>query len=292
VAQAVGRGARVTSVRRLRGGSATAVHAVDVTDARGTRRRLVLRRFVRPNWKRPDLPRREANILELLRGAHVPTPEPIAVDAEAAECDVPSLLMTRLPGRVELRPADMSAWLARLAAPLPSIHAVRGSAEIQAYRPYTDPADFALPAWWQGRAWQKLLELAQGPAPETPRRLIHRDYHPTNVLWSRGKISGIIDWVNASMGPAAIDVGHCRRNRVALYGVDAADQFLGAYSAVAGQPVSAWHPYWDALCVMDSGLATDPAVFTGWEGIGPAGLTPNLIRSRLDEYAVAIAARC
>lgn len=268
------------------------MHAVDVIDRRGHLHRVVLRRFVRPNWHGTELPRREARVLELLQGSDIPAPEVVALDPDAETCDVPALLMTRLPGRVELRPADMSAWLARLAAPLPAIHEVPGSAELQAYRPYTDPADFALPAWWQGRAWQKLLELAQGPAPETPRRFIHRDYHPTNVLWSRGKLSGIIDWVNASMGPVAIDVGHCRRNLVALYGVDAADQFLGAYSALAGQPVSAWHPYWDALCVMDSGLATDPAVFPGWEGIGPLGLTKELVQARLDEYAVAIASRC
>jgi aminoglycoside phosphotransferase (APT) family kinase protein len=277
----------------MRGGSSTAVHAIDVDDRAGRRHRLVLRRFIRPNFQGPELPRQESAALTLLDGSGVPTPRLIGIDAVALSCDVPALLMTRLPGRVELQPASMRDWLSKLAALLPSIHELAGSAEIQTYVPYTKASDFAAPPWGRPRAvWAKVLALARSARPRTRRRFIHRDYHPTNVLWSRGKVSGVIDWVNASMGPPQVDVAHCRVNLVALCGVEVADQFLDAYLALVDQPRSAWHPYWDAVAVMDSGLATEPHVFTGWEGISPPGLTAEVVAARMDEFAASIAGRC
>jgi aminoglycoside phosphotransferase (APT) family kinase protein len=131
-----------------------------------------------------------------------------------------------------------------------------------------------------------VLDLAQGPPPEAPRRFIHRDYHPANVLWQRGNVSGIVDWTNASMGPPGVDVAHCRINLAALAGVAIADRFLEAYSAVVGETVSAWHPYRDAVAVMDSGLAMEPRVFAGWIGLG---LTDQEMARRIDEFVVSIA---
>jgi len=281
------------AVRRLRGGSSTAVHAIDVQDARGRRRKLVLRRFIRPNWQQPDLPRREAAVLELLRASAVPAPELVAFDAEARECDVPALLMTRLPGRIDLRPKDMRGWLTQMAAVLPRIHEIVSSAEIRPYRPYTDPRTLE-PPWWSQRqdAWRGLLDRLAQPAPRAARRFIHRDYHPANLLWSRGKISGVTDWVNASIGSPGIDLGHCRVNLVELYGVEAADRFLGAYLSLLGLRREDHDPYWDAITACDSGFATEPQPFPGWRGLGPKGLTRRIIKDRLDAYAVAIAARC
>jgi aminoglycoside phosphotransferase (APT) family kinase protein len=292
VAKAIGRGAKVASSHRLRGGSSGAMHAIDVVDRRGRRHALVLRRFIVPNWQDPKYARREANALELLRSTLVPSPRLVALDADARFCDVPALLMTRLPGRVDLKPRDMRAWLAKLAAPLPAIHAVRGNRAVQAYAPYTAPAEFSIPRRATHRdAWRKVLAVAQGPAPASERRFIHRDYHPANVLWQRGNITGIVDWTNVSMGPPEVDVAHCRINLVALYGVEAADAFLEAYSAAAGAQVSAWHPYRDAVAVMDTGFARAEEVYSGWERIGPGGLTPDTIAARVDEFVVAIARR-
>ena len=80
VQEAVGRGARVAAVQRMYGGSSTAVHAVDVRDRRGATQRLVLRRFIRPNWKYPGLPRREAKVLQQLEAAYYPAPRLVAFD--------------------------------------------------------------------------------------------------------------------------------------------------------------------------------------------------------------------
>jgi Ser/Thr protein kinase RdoA (MazF antagonist) len=267
------------------------MHAIDVIDRRGRQHRLVLRRFIRPNWQQPELPLREANVLELLRGIILPVPRLVAVDALPEACDLPALLMTRLPGRMVLAPPDMTGWLVELARPLPAIHALRlpRRAGVQPFRPYYDARALAPPAWSsRPDAWRRVLDVAAGAAPQEPPHLIHRDYHPANVLWRRGRISGVVDWLNASVGPAAIDVAHCRRNLVMMFGIAQADRFLAAYQSLIGSSRHDYHPYWDALMLADS---PGGSVFQGWTDAG-LRLTERQVRARLDRFAVNIAKRC
>ena len=288
---AVGRGARIASLRRLRGGTSSAVHAVNVVDARGRLHRLVLRRFVRADWlaREPDLAEREARVLQLLERSAVPAPRLIAVDAQGQRCDVPAVLMTRLPGRVDYAPRDVASWLDQLAAALPSIHAVDARDAVPPYYTYHDVREIEPPAWSRKpRLWERALDAVRGPRPSTTPCFIHRDYHPGNVLWSRGRLTGVIDWINASWGPRGIDAGHCRKNVAIVYGVEMADGFLEAYQRVAGVN---HHPYWDLLSLMDIDLLDGPGVFPGWPELGVKGLTAKTVRARLDEYLASVVAR-
>ena len=72
--RSLGQGARVTALRRLRGGTSSAVHLLHTRDARRDTRALVLRRFVRDDWlvEEPDVAQREARILHALEGAGLP----------------------------------------------------------------------------------------------------------------------------------------------------------------------------------------------------------------------------
>ena len=292
VTDAIGGGARITSMRRLRGGASSAMHAINVVDSRGHRYRVVLRRYVRANWLElePDLAEREARVLQLLQRTGIPTPELVAVDGDGHLCDVPAVLMTRLPGRVTLAPDDVTSWLSQIAATLPAIHGVDMSGyAVQPYQTYNDPRELRPPRWSKrASAWEQVLKRLAGPAPEAPRCFIHRDYHPGNLLWSRDRLAGVIDWTNASIGPPGIDVGHCRLNLVTLYGREMADRFLGIYLNVAGRHAS-HDPYWDAISAIE--FLPDPEVFPGWRELGLTGLTTALIRSRLDDYVASIAAR-
>jgi Ser/Thr protein kinase RdoA (MazF antagonist) len=261
------------------------MHAVDVDDRRGGRHRLVLRRFIRPNWQHPELALHEAHVLELLRGSAVPAPALVAVDAYAEACDLPALLMTRLPGRMVLAPADRHAWLAELARPLPAIHALAlpRPSGVQRFRPYYDARTREVPPWSsRPDAWRRLLDVATGPRPREPACFIHRDYHPANVLWRRGRISGVVDWLNASVGPAQVDVAHCRRNLAVMFGIATAERFLDAYQSLIGRARQDYDPYWDALRLVDTAL----------EGSVFQGFTARQVRARYDAYAVAIARRC
>ncbi len=249
VAGAVGAGARVTAVRAMEGGTSSAVHCVDVVDRSGRRYALVLRRYVRADWlaDEPDVPVREASTLQVLRGSPVAAPELVGVDPDGgASGGTPALAMTRLDGRLDWSPADLDPYLERLACVLPRIHAVPlpGRCPLPAYRPYALRMH-RQPRWaLRPRVWEQAIEVLDGSPPgRAGGVLIHRDYHPGNVLWRKGMVTGVVDWANASVGMPEADVGHCRANLYGRFGSEAADRFLTMYHACSGR--RDYHPYWD-----------------------------------------------
>jgi aminoglycoside phosphotransferase (APT) family kinase protein len=251
-AGAVGAGAEVVEVRALEGGRSSAVHALDVRDRAGQTHALVLRRFVRADWLavEPEAPEREAAALELARRCPIPTPWLIALDARGEVADVPALLMTRLAGRTEWSPADRDAFLRSLAVALHAIHATprpRGAA-IPAYAPY-EPHLREPPPWAaRPELWRRAIAVFEGPAPSGAPVFIHRDFHPGNVLWEQGVLRGVVDWVNASIGPPDADLGHCRLNLACRFGQPAADRFLDLYREVSGR--EDYRPYWDVAAAL------------------------------------------
>jgi hypothetical protein len=90
----------------------------------GQGRRFVLRLFNRHEWlaEEPDLVPYEAAALHEARRTSLATPELVAFAAEDVGFGAPVVLMSHLPGRVDLRPADVRAWLRALAQPLAQLH--------------------------------------------------------------------------------------------------------------------------------------------------------------------------
>ncbi len=287
VEASVGGDARVTSVRRLLGGDSSAVHALTVEHG-GVANRLVLRRFVRADWlaREPDIARREATALRLLARSDVPAPRLLAVDEDGSTAGVPSVLMTRLPGRAVLAPSDVHSWLQQMAEMLPRIHAVRPTSSEMPwkYEPYNEPAALRVPNWSKRpRDWEVALAVARGNRPDADEHLIHRDYHPANILWLRSRISGVADWVNACRGPAGVDIGHCRRNLALLHGVAIADRFLDYCLAWAD-----YDPYWDIITLTD--WLPEGETYEGWTDLG-IDVTTASVRARADEYVASLVAR-
>ncbi len=100
-AASIGPGSRVVSARRLPLGGWHANHVLTVIDRHGTANRLVLRRWARRGWavEDPDFTAaREMAVLALLAAAPLPVPRLVAADPDGAVCDVPTLLLTQLPG--------------------------------------------------------------------------------------------------------------------------------------------------------------------------------------------------
>jgi aminoglycoside phosphotransferase (APT) family kinase protein len=252
-AAAAGPGAIIRRVEALAGGTSSAVHAVDVELAGGPTARLVLRRFVRADWlaAEPDLAAREAAALTIAAGSSVPTPSLVAVDPDGDGAGDPAVLMTRLPGVVDWNPTEVETYLRGLAEALPPIHeAVVGDGPRPPdYAPYA-VAMHRAPSWAaQPDAWLRAIEVLEGPLPTGEKSFIHRDYHPGNVLWHGGAVSGVVDWVNASVGSPWADVGHCRCNLASEVGPAAADRFLECYRVAAGRHDD-YHPYWDIVAVI------------------------------------------
>jgi aminoglycoside phosphotransferase (APT) family kinase protein len=280
----IGAGSRITRVWRLRPGSWHVNHAVDVIDGHGRAHRVVLRRWARRGWQDDDpdyTVEREVRVLGLVRPAPVPAPEVIAADPAGADCDVPAILLTRLPGHGP-RPAGIpgESSLRQLAEALAHIHSVDAAAgpELASYRLYFDRAA-AVPARWMppSLVWEAATAAVRQPPPATTTTLIHRDYHPGNTLWSRRRLTGIVDWTQASSGPPGLDVGQMRWNLVADHGQQAADRFLDCYRAASGRALDD-QSYWDLVSLLDLLLdAGDPAGEPG--DITPADL------QRFENYA-------
>jgi aminoglycoside phosphotransferase (APT) family kinase protein len=244
-------GGPVISARALRGGMSSAVHLLTVADgAGGQRRQAVLRRYVRPelNAEDPDIAAREARALRVAGSVGVPTPALLAVDPAGTQAGVPAVLMSRLPGRVDWWPSDVGRWLRRLAGVLPAIHAapLPPTGLIRPFAP-DPPASYQPPPWARDpRIWERAADVGREPAPDLPQVLVHRDFHPGNVLWRRGTVSGVVDWQAACTGPAVADVAHCRVNLLTL-GADTAEQFTAWWQRESG---AAYHPWADVITII------------------------------------------
>lgn len=292
VERAVGAGAKVESAAPLAGATSSLLHGVVVNHG-GRRVEVVLRRFVDAEWleAEPDLARHEAESLMKAALAGVPVPEVIAFDEEGFECGAPATLMTRLKGRVELMPENLDAWLRGLAEAILPFHEIEAGEHPWGYFPYINHlANIEPPPWSQFREhWERAAVIVAGPRPPGRECFIHRDYHPNNVLWQDGRVSGVVDWVNACRGAAGFDVAWCRLNLAQLYGVREADAFLRAYESLAGARF-AYQPYWDLMAMVEV-LPGPPAVYEGWRAFGVEHLNDALMRERLDEYLASLVAR-
>jgi len=254
VAAAVGRRARIGAVVALQGGTSSAVHSVDVDNETGRVRRLVLRRFVRADWlaDEPDLPLHEAAALDAVATLAVPTPLLVAVDPDGGQAGEPAVLMTRLEGAIDWDPPDVNAFVRKLAEALPEIHAVTPprATPIGPYKPYEPHVKVRPSCSIDPAVWRRAIEIFEGPAPAAEHCFIHRDYHPGNVLFngSGGELTGVVDWVNASVGSPYADVGHCRVNLADRFGLAAADRFRDLHAEVSGR--HDYDPYWDVVALL------------------------------------------
>ncbi|WP_307476249.1 phosphotransferase family protein [Paenibacillus harenae] len=281
----------VQTIHRLQGGVSSIVLNVTVT-AENRATSYVLRQFDNHEWleQEPDLALHEAECLKWAALVKVPTPELVAFDESGRLNGHPSVLMTKLEGTVVLEPGDLNQWLDRMAAALASIHEVNADDFPWSYYTYSDIQALRPPSWSaQTGSWSELIALAQRPRPSFKPCFIHRDYHPTNILWQDDKVSGIVDWVNACQGPAGVDIGHCRLNLALLYGVEAADRFLDAYVEYASSTFT-YDPYWDAISLCDA-FFDSPTVYPGWTDLGFEGLTDALIAERMDLYMISLVNR-
>lgn len=75
-------------------------------------------------------------------------------------------------------------------------------------------------------------EAASGPLAGEDV-LVHGDYQHFNVLWCRGRLSGVVDWPNAATGNRGSDVGHCRLNLAVLFDARTARDYLTMYERAA-----------------------------------------------------------
>jgi len=237
-------GAGVVRVRRLPGASSTAVHGIYFDDGK----RLVLKRYIWSGLLRdePVAPRRELEALAFAETNALPAPRVVGADVTGDELgdEVPAILMTFLPG-VPVAVPDLSA-LAVVAA---EVHATGPDGFGHDYFPWYEATVVRPPpATRRPALWEKAIALRSSAMPSYRPTFIHRDFHPGNVLWSRDRVCGIVDWANACRGPRGCDIAHCRANLLVLAGEDAADKFLAAYERLTGEQ---YDLYWELASIIE-----------------------------------------
>jgi aminoglycoside phosphotransferase (APT) family kinase protein len=230
-------GSTVVRVARLPGASSAAVHRLDLADGD----KVVLRRYVWPGFliSEPDAPAREAEVLRFASARGLSVPSLIAADENGVDVGdgIPVLLTSFLRGGAVAVP-DLS----RLAEVGASIHAVNADDLGHEYFCWYEAEMVTPPPLSkQPKIWERAIELWRDAMPAYRPTLIHRDFHPGNVLWSRGRVTGVVDWPNACRGPIGCDLAHCRNNLRTLAGPNVADEFVAVYESLTGETLD---PFW------------------------------------------------
>jgi Ser/Thr protein kinase RdoA (MazF antagonist) len=281
-------GTDVDHVMPMKGSTSSAVFLVKPRQrSAGPGERFVLRLLTNKSWlaREGDLAEHEAAALLAADDLGIPAPRLIAY-ADEGQTEHPAVLMTFLDGDILLRPPDQDAWLAALARMLAEVHQRDVPDLAWAYKSWTEPSASAAAAASTAQWGRAAYLVAEGP-PDAPTVLIHRDYHPANVLWQDDGISGVVDWINACRGPAGVDVAHCRLNLALMYGPEAAERFLAAYCDAAR--AFEYQPYWDLDCIV--GCGPTPGYYPPWREFGLPRIPDETLKARLDAHLSSVLAR-
>jgi aminoglycoside phosphotransferase (APT) family kinase protein len=111
---------------------------------------------------------------------------------------------------------------------------------------------------------------------------------PGNTLWSRSRLTGIVDWQIAAIGDPRYDVAYCRQDLFLFASDRAARTFTRAYEVAIGRSLTdMW--FWDLSASLRP-LAEPRAWLSGYEQLGRTdlslGATVRLLR-RFIERALA-----
>jgi aminoglycoside phosphotransferase (APT) family kinase protein len=250
VEQTLGRGARVAGWTRLTGGLTSIVHLLTV-EGSGRREEYVLRWWVPDREEEDSMARavpQETAVLTKLEGSGIPAPRVIGSTTDTA-LGGPAVLMTRVPGTLHLMPRDRERWLREMAQMLARIHAL--ALDGKPFESWLDRSELSPPPdASRADVWREAIALVADERAPARTCFLHRDYQHFNMLWSRERLTGVVDWSEACIGPPEVDVGHCRLNLTVLFSAGVADRFRAIYEAESGHRVDAW---WDVHALLSYG---------------------------------------
>ena len=235
----------MTRLRRLAGAGMT--DAYDVTLDRSPGRVVV--KLYRDGDSTGPL---EWSRLQFVQRVSVPVPEPITADLQSIWFGRPAIVMSRLQGRPNLTPKDVGSWVYGLAQTLAALHETNVDGATGAVtRP--PQAETWRPATFEERSLMAEAEsviAARLPSLESERVLTHGDFHPANVLWQRGRISGVVDWSAARLDARWYDLAYCRASVCLRLGPDVADRLADAYAGIVGDRADDEVAVYDLICLL------------------------------------------
>jgi aminoglycoside phosphotransferase (APT) family kinase protein len=205
--------------------------------------------------------RLEANALRELSRTGYPAPELFLLADEETE---PFIVMERLPGEALTQvalanPARIPFWLDKASDLLLRLHGINWRNGFDAFKPERPPREFAERQirWWRQQA--KAVEADDLTAgfdwlsshlhhiqDTTPLVLVHRDYHPSNILVEGDRITAVLDWGELAIADAAVDVAWSYMILATESSATLAELFKQAYTR-RNPSVKATLPFWEVF---------------------------------------------
>ncbi|WP_299932082.1 aminoglycoside phosphotransferase family protein [uncultured Nocardioides sp.] len=176
-------------------------------------------------------------------------PYSIALDADGTAAGAAAHLMSRLPGApLEEGEALGEQRLQAMVDLLTTIHEQRPAEPFRTFQSWAWEAKWVVPAWTRHpESWRRAFEVLAGPAPAYEPTFLHRDFSHRNLLWPGEAITGVVDWVETSTGPAWLDAAHAASNLALAYGTGPALDLLRRYAAATGTTADAHWLVMDAV---------------------------------------------
>jgi aminoglycoside phosphotransferase (APT) family kinase protein len=224
----------------------------------------------------------EFRTLQAVQAAGIPAPRPLGIGESP---DGSFLLLEFLDGRATAHAENPEAYVAEFASALASVHRVDlsfgGLSFLLATRRQFVPGRTILNEELGEREITDLL-VGAGPQMVGEDGLRHGDFWPGNILWQGGKITGIIDWENALLGPAIADLAISRLDVFWILGRAAMEEFTARYLACRPMDVAAL-PYWDLRAALRP-MENLPEWAGPYSALDRPDITPEHLRAVLLEF--------
>lgn len=179
---------------------------------------LILRIYPGPLERAARVARTEYQAQAFVRERGFPAPTPLLLETEGAVFGRPFMLMERVPGRPMLdllleRPTLLPRMARLLAETQVRLHRIDPADApfrrepplldrvLREIRQYMD--EFGLDGLRPGIEW---LE-AHRPPDERDVCIVHRDFHPVNVMIEEDAVTGVLDWPNVDLTDRHADLG-------------------------------------------------------------------------------------
>ena len=203
----------------LSGGFDTSIYAIRFQNAPAAFSRPLILRVLAPRGDPAARVLRERATQNAVAAQGYPAPRVLATTTDAAPLGAPFLVMERLPGTV-LVDAQRLGMAAVLVQAQVRLHALKAEPLLAALDQDTGSGgraavgfDAYVQALERRVAHAKLDGLAplmgwiqdHRPSPG-PAVICHGDFHPRNLLVAAGRVTGVLDWPNALVADAELDV--------------------------------------------------------------------------------------
>ena len=216
------------SSRILEGGVSSEVFLIAVESRKGEEK-IVLRTEGGPPAENSI--KTEYLLLEKLHQTKVPCAKPIHLDHSKEILDKDFMLMTYLEGTIEIPKIKNFGFLNKMVGILKNIHNV--DTKILPTLPCRfDPTYDLFEFLPNARINKELKAILKGYDTSYSGKpvLLHGDFWPGNILWTKDEISGVLDWEYAAIGDPVSDLAVASLELKYDYGKRGVDRFLDLYS--------------------------------------------------------------